>query len=126
MSSMSLGTYVGFGFYNIGIQNKEVAGQNWEMKFNLLKNDIQRNMGANLVDCVFLTEFGNMKDSINTVLHLLQKHPAGATSAGPHRAAHRLFAELLDDLGEEDFEVYDDVPYIALINTNIWTVLKHD
>ena len=86
---MSSGTYVGFGFYNIGIQNTEVAGQNWEMKVNLLKDDIHRILSADLVDCVLLSEFGNMFDSINTVFHSLQKDPARLASAGSHRAGGR-------------------------------------
>ena len=104
---MSSGTYVGFGFYNIGIQNTEVAGQNWEMKVNLLKDDIHRILSADLVDCVFLSEFGNMFDSINAVFHSLQKDPARLASAGSHRAGGRqagdssqkVFAKLLQRLG---------------------------
>ena len=114
------------GFYNIGINNKEVEAQtsNWIRKLERLGDDIKTAFcpeggkgGAHRVQVLFLSEFGNMHRSINDVFRELR-------GGGSHHASDtkEFFQRLLKRLGLDDIVVHAHAPYVALVDSSSWDV----
>ena len=52
--------FVSIGFYNVGIQNNEVNGRNWDAKCERLKSDIKKIFRSDhCVQALFILEFGS-------------------------------------------------------------------
>jgi hypothetical protein len=110
-----------------------VRGFKWTQKVGKLEDNIRRILAEPDVSCLFLCEVGHMVDLISWELLELRNQQAaraGLPRADAHRAPIRdttkvFFEELLARLGLAHFEVFADVPYVALVDTSIWIVKDH-
>ena len=96
--------FVSVAFYNVGIQNSEVAGRKWADKCEMLKRDIEKIFDPNRgVQAAFILEFGNMYTNIDNSLRSAELQRSKRLRGGVPQPAARLwpFAH-----GEALFEVF--------------------
>ena len=123
---------VRFAFYNVNIQNSDVSTKNWPARAERLQDDIDLLLKQQQVDCIFLCGLGHMSNSIaRNLLAWIQD----AIPACTHRTdddsdlrtvTKKCFERLVHRIDREDIEVYTDEPYVALIDTRIWSVIMQE
>ena len=115
---------VAFAFYNVGIINNTILGSNWYKPKNgngpqqHLKADIAHIFQGNAsMQCLFLSEFGQMSPSIDLVLR--------ETIDGVSQpSTQEYFEKLVRDINVPNLTVHAMAPYVAFIDSTVWKVNK--
>ena len=120
-----LPVYVSMCFYNVGIQNNEVAGRSWPAKVEKLKRDIRRIFSVSGgVQALFICEFGNMLSCIDGAMRQAM-HRRGVAQPAAHAqpSTQSLFEYIVQDMDGSNLVVHADPPYVALVSRDEWTVV---
>lgn len=106
---------LGLVSYNLGIQNTEAPKLLLMVeKYNKLEADIGKTFNSTEgINIMLLSEFGNMYKNIDACF---QERKSEITSTKD------LFKKILRDLDLEHIKVFANAPYIALIDSRVWSV----
>ena len=121
-------------FYNIGILNAMINSNKgtWCKRYHLLKKDLRKIFHSEKsVQAVFVSEFGNMENTIDDDLQRLVDETLQGSNLNldqnPHirSSTQAVFEQLVRDIDQPNIKVIAHPPYVALIVTDEWSVL-HD
>ena len=113
---------VAFAFYNVGIINNTITGSNWYKQNNgtqqYLREDIANIFQANRgIQCLCLSEFGQMSPSIDLVLR-------EGIDGVSQPSTQEYFEKLVRDINVPHLRVHAMAPYVAFIDSTVWKVNK--
>ena len=122
LSGGSGAVVVAFAFYNVGIINSTILGRNWRKPDSetqqQLREDIAYIFRANFgIQCVLLSEFGQMSPSIDVELR-------ADTGDVLQPSTQEYFEQLVRDINLPNVTVHAMAPYVALIDSTVWKVNK--
>ena len=117
--------FLSMAFYNVGIQNSEVAGRKWADKCERLKRDFEKIFGPNRgVQAAFILEFGNMYTNIDNSLRSADLQRSKRLRGGVPQPAARtetstqeLFEWIVSEINRPDIKVTAHPQYVALVST---------
>ena len=114
-------TPVAVAYFNLGIQNNEVARQtnNWHSKVRRLEADIQAAFNSvHGLQVLLLSECGNMYKCIGSVFRDLGKSGGGSH---PARNTQEFFAHLLQRIDIAHIEVHANFPTLLSLTARLGT-----
>jgi len=126
--------FVSICFYNVGIQNSEVAASKWAAKYKALKGDIAKIFHPSKgVQALFISEFGNMFQCIDGDMRraelLRNKRLRGGVSqpaAHVQPSTQALFEKIVEEMDRDDIIVRAHPPYVALVSSDEWLLLGNE
>ena len=113
---------VGFAFYNVGVQNKDVHGKKWNEIIRRLAGDLKKifNDRHHDIHVLLLTEWGNMLISIDRefrvgatkhLMHVIPYATGGDGQPAVCENSTEFFSTLLESLEMPHIHVYAHPPY---------------
>ncbi len=126
--------FVSICFYNVGIQNSEVAASKWAAKYKALKRDIAKIFHPSKgVQALFISEFGNMFQCIDGDMRRAElvrnKRLRGGVSqpaAHVQPSTQALFEKIVEEMDRDDIIVRANPPYVALVSSDEWLLLGNE
>ena len=105
--------------YNLGIQNNELRGRNWDRKYRKLQDDVKSAFFHEKgIQVLLLCEFGEMGSPIEAMFFGGVQQPTGVTVY----STQEFFENLLTSIHLTHIHVVAHAPYVALIDSQCWRV----